>query len=186
MITPTIETERLILKRGTIDDYIKVYEYDFTRLRNINGEFEYVKMKPENLIGYDTYADEEENCMDFIIYLKDSLLPIGNIVYDRYEEKNKSLEIAYNLHPSYWKKGYMKEAILATMNYVFNNLDIDNIRCGYAEENINSRLLNDKIGFQFVEYHLEHYKRLNKDIVEINTIMSKEDFKEKYGLNVKK
>ena len=33
--TPQLETERLILKRGTYEDYVKVYEYDFTRLRNI-------------------------------------------------------------------------------------------------------------------------------------------------------
>ena len=180
MITPTLETERLVLKRGTMDDYIKVYEYDFMRLRNINGEFELAKQDPKKLEGFDTYADEEENCMDFIIYLKESGEPIGNLLYDRYRKEDKSLEIAYNLHPDYWKKGYMTEAILATMNYVFNNLDIDNIRCGYAEENFNSRLLNEKIGFQFVGYHTEYYERLGKDIKEIETIMTKENFKQKY------
>jgi len=36
--TPQLETERLILKRGTYEDYVKVYEYDFTRLRNIAGD----------------------------------------------------------------------------------------------------------------------------------------------------
>lgn len=185
MITPTIETERLILKRGTMDDYIKVYEYDFTKLRNINGEFEYVKLEPEKLAGFDTYADEEENCLDFIIFLKENMLPIGNIVYDRYEKENKSLEISYNLHPNHWKKGYMTEAVLASMNFIFENLDIENIRCGYAKENINSRLLNEKIGFQCIGNHTEHYKKVNKDIIEVDTIMSKEDFELKYG-NCKK
>lgn len=70
MNTPIIETERLILKRGIMEDYVKVYEYDFTKLRDINGEFEYVKQEPKKIIGFDTYADEEENCIDFIIYLK--------------------------------------------------------------------------------------------------------------------
>ena len=86
-ITPTLITERLILKRGTLEDYVKVYEYDFTRLRNIAGEFEYVKYDPEKLRGFDTYADEEENVLEFIIYLKDNNEPIGNIVFDRYDEK---------------------------------------------------------------------------------------------------
>ena len=186
MITPTIETERLILKRGTFNDYIKVYEYDFTRLRNISGEFVYVKFEPDNLVGWDTYADEEENCIDFIIYLKDEMIPIGNLTYDRYKKENKSLEIAYNLHPNYWKKGYMTEAVLATMSYIFDNLDIENIRCGYADENINSKLLNERIGFQKVGYHMEHYNRINKDIKEIDTIMSREDFKLMYDRNKKK
>ena len=84
-IIPTIETNRLILKKGTYEDYVQVYEYDYTRLRNINGEFEFVKYDPEKLRGVEKYADEEENVLDFIVYLKDNNKPIGNIVYDRYK-----------------------------------------------------------------------------------------------------
>ena len=66
--TPTLETNRLILKRGTYEDYTKVYEYDFTKLRDIAGEFEYVKQDPKALIGFDTYADDQDNVFDWIIY----------------------------------------------------------------------------------------------------------------------
>lgn len=180
MKTPLLETERLILKRGKLDDYIKVYEYDFTRLRNINGEFEYVKLNKDDLIGFDTYADREELCMDFIIYLKENNEPIGNIVYDRYDEKTNSLEVSYNLHPNYWKKGYMKEAVLETMKYIFDNYEFDNIRCGYAEENSNSRLLNEKIGFEYFNEHITYYKRIDKNIREIEMIMSREKFNSLY------
>ena len=41
--TISLETQRLFLKRGNREDYYQVYEYDFTKLRNINGEFEFVK-----------------------------------------------------------------------------------------------------------------------------------------------
>lgn len=184
-ITPTLETGRLILKKGSYEDYVQVYEYDFTRLRNIAGEFEFVKYNPENLKGFETYADEEENVLDFIIYLKDNNQPIGNIVFDRYDEKNKSLEISCNLHPNYWKKGYMTEAILSSMEYVFSNLDIDNIVYGYAEGNYKSRGLSEKIGFDFYTDYIEHYKRIDKDIKVIKTIMSKEDFNKKYRTNDK-
>lgn len=182
--TPVLQTDRLILKRGSYEDFVKVYKYDFTRLRNIAGEFEYVKFDPEKLKGYETAADEE-NVLDFIIFLKDNGEPIGNIVFDRYDEKNKSLEIAFNLHPNYWRNGYMTEAILSTMKYVFCNLDIDNIVCGYAEGNFKSKGLNDKIGFRFYYDYVEHYKRIDKDIRTIQTIMSKEEFFEKYGNNTK-
>lgn len=183
MKTPNLETERLILKRGILGDYIKVYEYDLTRLRNINGEFEYVKLDPEYISMLVT-TDEDE-MLDFIIYLKETNEPIGNITYDRYEKQTNSLEIAYNLHPKYWKKGYMYEAALETMRYVFNNYDFDNIRCGYAEENINSKSLNKKLGFEYRGYHITHYKRIDKDIKEIETIISKEKFNELYGNKTK-
>ena len=182
---PTLQTERLILKKGSYEDYVKVYEYDFTRLRNIAGEFEFVKYDPEKLRGYESYADEEENVLDFIIYLKDTNQPIGNIVFDRYDSKNKSLEISCNLHPNYWKKGYMTEAILSTMEYVFNNLDIDNIVYGFAEENFKSKGLSEKLGFNFYYDCIEHYNRIDKDVREIITIMSKEEFNEKYKTNNK-
>ena len=185
-IIPVLQTERLILKKGSYEDYVKVYEYDFTRLRNIAGEFEFVKYDPEKLRGFENYADEEENVLDFIIYLKDNNEPIGNIVFDRYDENNKSLEISCNLHPNYWKKGYMTEAILSTMEYVFNNLDIDNIVYGYAEENFKSKGLSDKIGFKFYHDYIEHYKRIDKDIRIVNTIMSKEEFNKKYKNNDKR
>ena len=180
---PCLETERLILKKGTYEDYVKVYEYDFSRLRNIAGEFEFVKNDPEKLKGIEKYSDEEDNVLDFIIYLKENKEPIGNILFDRYDDKNKSLEISCNLHPNYWKKGYMTEGIIATMDYVFNNLDIDNIIYGYAEDNFKSKGLNDKIGFNYYSEHIEHYLRINKDIKEIKTIMSKEEFNKKYNLS---
>lgn len=179
-ITPILETERLILKRGTYEDYVKVYEYDFTRLRNINGEFEFVKYDPEQLSGFETYADED-NVLDFIVYIKENLEPIGNIVLDRYDENMKSLEIAVNLHPTYWRKGYMTETILKVMDYVYTNLDIENIVYGYAIENYKSKGLSDKIGFEFLRRYTQHYTRISKDIIHEDTIMSKERFYELYG-----
>lgn len=177
---PTLQTERLILKKGSYEDYVKVYEYDFTRLKNIGGEFEFVKNDPEKLRCFETYADEEENVLDFIIYLKDNNQPIGNIVFDRYDDKNKSLEISCNLHPNYWKNGYMTEALLSAMEYVFDNLNIDYIIYGFAEENFKSKGLSEKIGFHYYYENITHYIRIDKDVREIETIMSKEDFNEKY------
>lgn len=179
-ITPTIETERLILKHGKYEDYVKVYEYDFTRLRNIGGEFEYIKYDPQKLKGWENCCIEEEKTIDFIVYLKDTMQPIANLLYDRYNPENKSLEISVNLHPSYWRKGYMTEAILESMKYVFTNMDIDNIVYGYAEENFKSKGLSDKIGFAYYSFHVEHYSRIDKDVKTINTIMSKEKFFELY------
>ncbi len=180
-IIPTIETDRLVLKKGTYDDYVKIYEYDFSRLRNIDGEFEFVKIDPEKIKGFETYSEEEENVLDFIIYLKENGNPIGNIVFDKYDNEKKSLEISCNLHPNYWRKGYMTEALIATMKYVFNELDIDSIIYGYAEDNYKSKSLCNKIGFVYYYDYMEYYVRINKDIKEIKTIISRDEFNKKYN-----
>ena len=182
---PVLETERLILKKGTYEDYVKVYEYDFTRLRNIAGEFEFIKNNPEKIIGFETYADEEENVLDFILYLKQNKEPIGNIVFDRYDDKKNSLDVSLNLHPDYWRKGYMTEALMCSMKYVFDYLEIDNIIYDYAEENYKSKGLSEKVGFEFYNDYMEHNTRLDKNVHTIKTIMTKEKFR-KLHFNTRK
>ena len=183
-ITPQLETERLILKRGTYEDYVKVYEYDFTKLRDIAGEFEYVKQDPEVLIGFDTYADEEDNVYDWIMYLKENDMPIGNIVADREIEELKSTELAFNLHPNYWGKGYMKEAVVEVMKYLFEN-GFENVMCGYDEGNIKSEKVGEKIGFVPYSKKENAWVKNGVGITSYKTILSKERFNELYNSKTK-
>lgn len=183
-ITPRLETDRLILKRGSLEDYLKVYEYDFTKLRDIGGINEKVKLNPKVVEPFISYADEEENVLDFIVYLKDNT-PIGNIVVDRYGVYGKSLEIAINIHSDYWGNGYAKEGIIEVMQYIFDNLDIDKIIYGYAEENIKSKSVNDKIGFEPINKRVEYYKDIEKEVTTIITCMTKDKFNELYKGKIK-
>lgn len=145
-ITPLLKTDRLVLKRGVLEDYQKVYEYDFRKLRNINNEFEMIKQNLEGLKGIDTYADEEDEVFDWIVYLKEGEIPIANITADREDKNIKSTEIAFNMHPSYWKKGYMSEAISRVLEFLFE-FGFENVMYGYSEGNSNSKRIGDKLGF---------------------------------------
>ena len=182
-ITPTLETDRLILKRGTLEDYLKVYEYDFRYLRDINGEFERVKCDPELIKDYPNTGDNDYT-LDFIIYEKNGK-PVGNVCFDRYNEKLNSLEVAINIHPDYWRLGYAKESIVGIMKYIFANLGIDNIIYGYALENKKSKRVAEKIGFDPVRRFVEYYSKIKKDVESEECIMSKEKFYELYGEKVK-
>ena len=47
------------------------------------------------------------------------ILPKIYFIDNRREIKEiHSIELAFNLHPNYWGKGYMKEAVLEIMNYI--------------------------------------------------------------------
>jgi [ribosomal protein S5]-alanine N-acetyltransferase len=182
-ITPQLETERLILKRGAFEDYKKVYEYDFTKLRDIAGEFEFVKQEVSEIVGYDSYADRNEDVFDWIIYLRDGT-PIGNIVADRVDKEINSIEIAFNLHPVYWKKGYMREAIIKTMDYLYN-IGFDNILCGYSEGNVKSQKLVEKLGFEFWFMVEGAWTKNGQAINDYKYIMSKDMYNNLYKNNVK-
>ena len=180
MILKTIylETQRLFLKRGNREDYYQVYEYDFTKLRNINGEFEFVKQDLSKIDDFVLENDYNEDILDWIIYLKDNT-PIGNITADRILKEINSIEISFNIHPDFWGKGYIKEACVAVMEYLFS-LGFDNVLCGYSEGNFKSERAIVKIGFKYYSKLEGLWNKNGKPITDYKVIMTKDDFKKKY------
>ena len=173
-ITPELTAERLILKRGSFDDYVKVYEFDFRQLRDICGEFAFVKQDPAALEGYDTYADEEEDVFDWILFLKDGT-PVGNLVADRVDREQNSIELAYNLHPTYWGNEYMKEAVICVCRYLYG-IGFDNILCGYSEGNLKSKRVCEKVGFRPYRMLENAWVKNGTPITDYQYILPREDF----------
>jgi len=145
--TPELASERLILRRGTADDFKAVYEYDFRYLRDICGEFEFVKQKEGAIDGFETYADEDD-VLNWVIFLKDGDVPIGDLIADRIDPDANTIELSYNLHPTYWGNGYMPEACRCAIEYLFT-LGFEGIVCGYDEGNVKSKRTIEKLGFEY-------------------------------------
>jgi len=180
--TNLIQSERLILKKGTVNDYLAVYEYDFTKLRDIDGEFEYVKQDLEQIkkmfepnIEQVQINNEAEHIFDWIIYLKENMSPIGDMLADRENIENKEIEIAFNLHPNYWGSGYMPEAIKSVLNYLFE-LGYENIRSGYSDGNIKSKRVLEKSGFEPCGVEKNAWIKNRKPIDDYQVIITKDKF----------
>lgn len=178
--TKWLETDRLILAKGQVEDYLQVYEYDFRKLRNIDGEFVLKKQDLNEIRNWfpkrmeEKYKENEEShCFDWIIYLKETKKPIGNITADREEESINSIELAFNLHPDHWGKGYMTEAVSKVMDYLFE-IGYDNVILGYSEGNINSKRVAEKMGFELYKIKENKWMKNGKYITEYEMIMSKE------------
>ena len=176
-----IVTDRLILKKGLLEDYLSVYEYDFRKLRNIDNEFKFCKTDLNEIQKWfepsikQYYLDSEKNHMfDWLIYLKKTNLPIGNLTADRENIERKEIEIAFNLHPNYWGNGYMPEAVISVMQYFFE-IGYENIVCGYDEGNIKSKKVIEKIGFEEFEYLKAAWIKNGKPISSsVKTVFTKE------------
>ena len=175
--TPIIETERLILKRGILEDYQKVYEYDFTKLRDINGEFELIKQDPKKIEGYERVYPES---YDWILYLKSSGEPIGNVVADREQKDIKGIELSFNTHPKFWRNGYTVEALIEIMKFLFNQ-GYENILCGYDEGNIKSKNIGEKLGFLPYKVETNAWQKNDVPITTYTSIMTKEHYKDIYA-----
>ena len=50
--TVLLKTNRLVMKMGTKEDYLRVYEYDFNKLKNIDGE---CKLEKQDLSKIDAW-----------------------------------------------------------------------------------------------------------------------------------
>ena len=184
LITPELETERLILKKGTAEDFIKVYEFNFTKLRDICGEFEFVKNDPDFVATFANYSEETENVYDWVMYLKETMEPIANITADQYNNELNSLELTFNMHPSYWGNGYMKEATIEVMRFLFQN-GYDNVVSGYGEGNNKSKRVHEKIGFEFYKKEENSWQKNGVPITKYVHIMSKDNFEHLYGTKTK-
>ena len=177
--TTELSSERLTMRRGTLDDYVKVYEYDFRHLRDICGDFEFVKQDPKNLIGFETYADEDD-AMDWIIFLKPSDTPVGNIIADRPDPVSNSVELSFNLHPSYWGNEYMKEAAVCIMRHLFE-IGFANVLCGYSEGNRKSKRLCEKLGFEPYRINENAWQKNGQSVTDYLLILSEDRFYKLFG-----
>lgn len=181
--TKRIETERLILKKGSIENYVSVYEYDMRKVRDIAGEFKLEKQDPEEIKAWFKKGIEDyyDNCMnnkkayDWIIYLKNDMTPIGNIIADRIRTDISAIELAFNLHPNYWGNGYMPEAINETLNYLFA-IGYENVIMGYDDGNVKSKRVCEKLGFKQFEVKDANWIKNGVPITTYLLIMSKEEW----------
>lgn len=83
------------------------------------------------------------------------------------------------MHPKYWNKGYMTEAIIEVLKFLFE-YGFDNVICGYSEGNIKSKNIGEKLGFEFLNKIDNAWFKNGISITDYKTIMSKEKFKELY------
>ena len=92
----------------------------------------------------------------FAIVFKKNNKVIGSLGVEKYglEEKLTEFnsyygrEIGYVLSKDYWGKGIMPEAVGAVINYLFNDLNLDFLTCGYYDFNNQSKRVQEKCGFK--------------------------------------
>ena len=147
-----LETKRLILNKGTIKDYLKVYEYDFKKLMCIDDMIEFEKEDEKRIKswfngGINKYFRKlvKAHMFDWIIYLDNDA--IGNILTGDEDIKNNGIELIFNIHPDYWGKGYAPEAAASVLDYLFK-IGYDNIICGYIDGDTKSKRVLSKLGFK--------------------------------------
>jgi len=157
---PERTTERLLLRSISMTDAATLFQ-----IRTMPELFTYFGREP-----FKTIQESEEHVAlllknvannDGVIWaiaLKESPETlIGTIGYWRLMKEHFRAEIGYMLHPGYWNRGIMKEALKEVIKYAFNDTAIHSIEANIDPENIASGRLLESCGFIVEGYFKENY-----------------------------
>ncbi len=157
---PEIETQRLLLRRMTIDD-AEVILY----LRSNDEVMKYIdRERTKSLEEAKSFIDKidaslnSNNGVMWGIVLKEKPgTLIGNIGYWRLIKEHYRAEVGYMLHPSFWKKGIMKEALLRVIDFGFNEMHLHSVEANINPGNEASAKLLESTGFIKEAYFKEDF-----------------------------
>ena len=148
-----IETDRLILRSFLPSDLDDFYEYASVEGVGERAGWKHHESKEESKEILDNFISQDH---DFAIYSKKDNKVIGSLGVNEYgmEEKlteftdYKGREIGYVLSKAYWGQGIMPEAVKAVIDYLFVDLGLDFLTCGYYDFNEQSKRVQEKCGFK--------------------------------------
>jgi RimJ/RimL family protein N-acetyltransferase len=146
-----IETERLRLRgwRNTEQDIADMYDYARYEKVGRPAGWKYHTSMDESREIVQMFV-KEDNC--FAITDKENGKVIGSVglhqpkELDGYEQL-QGLEIGYVLHPDYWGKGMMPEAVKGVIDWIFSHTPVEILFCGHYTFNDRSRRVIEKCGF---------------------------------------
>lgn len=162
MLSPTIETERLILRRYKLSDIDAMYEIitderlaKYIKFPNLSKEQELECIKR-------WIADVDESIYErWVMERKSDGAVVGNIDVNTVVKKHNYCNVGYTVRYDYWGNGYAPEALRAVSDYLLSDRGYYLIECSCNKLNVQSSRVMQKAGFKKDGYIAN--RRLNKD-----------------------
>lgn len=148
---PTLETDRCILRKLSLDDTDDMHEYSGN-----HDVTKYLTWSPHPdkayTLEYLMYLQNRYKTGDFFdwaVVCKDSGKMIGTCGFTRFFFAHNGAEIGYVLNPAYHGKGIGTEVVGRVIKYGFENLALERIEGKFMIENEASRRVMEKNGMVF-------------------------------------
>ncbi len=150
--TKTIETERLLLRRFTLEDAPKMYENwasdpEVTKYMTwpAHTSQENTRQVLTEWIAEYEKKDKYEWCLE----LKETGEPIGSIGAFGVNEKVKSVEVGYCISHRYWHQGITSEALKAIIEFLMEEVGVCRISARHDKRNPHSGQVMEKCGLRY-------------------------------------
>lgn len=151
-----LETERLTLRKPTLADVVAL-----SLLANDRRIAENTRRLPHPYSRDDAIefvGSLTETATDAVFLIERDHRPIGMVGVDWRDPK--APELGYWLGVEYWGQGFATEAVRATIDYTFEEYDIDHLIAGARVANPASRNILEKCGFQWTGVELHRFEAI--------------------------
>ena len=150
--TKTLETERLILRRFTVEDAQPMFDNwasdpEVTKylMWPTHQSVDVSKSVLESWVPL--YSDEKY--YQWAIALKDTGEPIGSIAVVNQNEQAEVAHIGYCIGRKWWHQGIMSEALKAVMEFLFDTVEYNRLESRHDPRNPNSGKVMQKCGMKY-------------------------------------
>lgn len=148
---PTLETERLILRKVTFADAADIFAYasDEDVAKYVTWDTHKTIQDTERFIRFILSRYENNSPAPWAIEYKENSRVIGTIDFVTWQEYHKVAEVGYALSKDYWGKGLMSESLEAVKVFGFEHMDLVRIQAHCMAENIGSARVMEKAGLTY-------------------------------------
>lgn len=146
---PTLSTERLVLRKITLDDAESLFEMRSSEKMMAFIQRPRAKAVADATALIETMLDNlaKKESVVWAISLKIDPRLIGTIGFFRTRPENFRAEVGYLLHENYWQQGITYEALEAVLDYGFKTMNCHSIEAHIDARNTASQRLLEKSGF---------------------------------------
>ncbi|MGP1383629.1 MAG: GNAT family N-acetyltransferase [Thainema sp.] len=150
ILFPPLDTPRLHLRTLHVDDVEFIYRHF------ANPEVNQFLLDEAPIHS----LEQAQAIVDFFVHPTDDTYtrwvlidkingkPIGTCGFHKWNRRNHRAEIGYDLTPSAWGQGYMREALTAMLKHGFTRMELNRVEALVYPENTASLKLLKKFNFQ--------------------------------------
>lgn len=146
-----LDTSRLILRPARLSDAFNLYQLNSDPLvMKYTGDTAYSSVSEYEVLIRDRMIPQFDKfkMSRFMVTLKSDGTFLGWCGLKFFPETNE-VDLGYRLMRKFWGQGFATEAARASLDYGFNNLNLDHIIATVMPENIGSIKVVQKLGMTF-------------------------------------
>ena len=149
--TKTLETDRLILRKFTIDDAEGMFNNWATDPKTYKflGWTAHKDIDETKAIINDWISKYQYGSYNWIVELKNTHEVIGCICEEGKTLRHKNIVLGYCYGSKYWNKGYATEALRRVIEYLLTEQDFYMVICNHRSSNPASGRVMQKAGMKY-------------------------------------